>query len=327
MRLGLQDIDSQIAEAILERLAAPTSTFLKEDIHWAGWNPLNMKWEFRATGLKITRKRDPNEDERQAYELRRKRDNEVAGRAAGTGVLSAGLGAVALATGSGLHLQGAILGLCCVGVAAATSVVGGMWTMRALPTNRLRRGVRLEEFRAVFPLLKLTRSERIYCDTLLMLARTDATPETELSLREGLAQLNQLVLADRQLEQRRQSLLPLLGNNVIPELETEFGLLGRRLDAAVDPMTRQSLEQSLKMCQTRLENARALREGFTRLQAQQEAIAHTISTAQSSMARLQLAPQPQTQFMAQEIAETEAQMNQQTYAVEQAVQEVMTLRQ
>jgi hypothetical protein len=202
----------------------------------------------------------------------------------------------------------------------------GVWlALRARP-DRLKRSIALEELRAVLPLLRLTRAERIYCDTLLLLRRMDVTAETERSLRDTLAQLNQLVLADRQLEQRRQALLPLLGNNVAAELEAEFGELGRRLDQARDPIVRQALEQSLQACQARLENAKALDQGLERLKAQQEAILHTISSAQSAMARLQVAPQPQTELAAQEIAESVAQMNQQTYAVEQAVQEVLMLR-
>jgi hypothetical protein len=208
----------------------------------------------------------------------------------------------------------------------AGTTAGGYWAVSATPKSRLTRYVRLEEMRAVFPLLSLTRADRLYCDTLLLLARMEVGQETERMMRESLAQLNQLLVANRQLEQRRLGLLPLLGNNVISELEEEFGELGRRLDQTRDPISRQSLEQSLRMCQTRLENARLLQEGLERLKVQQEAILHTISTAQTAMARLQIAPQPQTEFVAQEIAQSVTQMNQQTYAVERAVEEVMTLR-
>jgi hypothetical protein len=324
MQLGLNDIDPAIAEAMLERLAAPPPQFLKDNIHW-GNHPFGFSWEFHAQGMKVKRKRNPGEDERKAFELRKQRDNTVVGRAILT-MFAPLLAALGLGMGLDAALHSAALDIiAATGTLGAGITAGVLWTRSATPKARLARYVRLEEMRAVFPLLSLTRAERLYCDTLLLLARLEASAETERMMRETLDQLNQLMVANRQLEQRRMALLPLLGNNVIAELETEYGELGRRLDETRDAISRQSLQQSLQMCQTRLENAKQLRDGLERLKLQQEAIVQTISTAQTAMARLQIAPQPQTEFVAQEIAQTVTQMNQQTYAVERAVEEVMTL--
>jgi hypothetical protein len=325
MQLGLNDIDPQIAAAMLERLAASPPQFLKDDIHW-GNHPFAFSWEFHARGMKMKRKRDPSDVERQAFKLRKGREDAVTGRALVSvfAPLVGGSGFGFIANGVTHSFSLALA----VGLASAVAgwTVGGYWTVSATPKARLQRNVRLEEMKAVFPLLTLTRTERLYCDTLQMLARMEVGAETERMMHESLAQLNHLLIAGRQLEQRRLGLLPLLGNNVISELEAEFGQLGRRLDQTHDPISRQSLEQSLQMCQARLENARLLQDGLERLKLQQEAIIHTISTAQTAMARLQIAPQPQTELVAQEIAQTVTQMNQQTYAVERAVEEVMTLK-
>ncbi|HZO90495.1 MAG TPA: hypothetical protein VFB38_19365 [Chthonomonadaceae bacterium] len=322
MRIGLSDIDPQIAQALEDRLCAPLKEFLQEDIHWGGFFPFN--WQFHAGGLQVRRKREPTEDERRAFELRKKREEQFSARIVATVFGPICGGAAIGGMLSAVSVEAGVLSGLVTFAAGLTS--GVRWSHRATQKARLREEVRLEEMRAVFPLLRLTRAERVYCDTLLLLARMDATPEAEQTVRETLRQLNDLLESSRQLETRRQSLLPLLGANVVKELEEEYGALGRRLDEATDNVTRQSLQQSLQMCAARLENARALQQGLERLNVQQEAIIHTLASAQSALARMQVSPEPQAALAAEEIAETVAQMNQQTYAVEQAVQEVISLR-
>lgn len=326
MRIGLDDIDPRIAEAVEERLAAPVQEFLKEDIYWGGLMPWRLNWQFHTGKLQLKRKREPTEDEKRAYELRKKREERVALRAVAAtfGTIAAGSGVVALmASGGEPSPVGIMSGVATWVVGAGASV---WWSMRAMPKASLRRQVLPSEMQAVFPLLRLTRAERIYCDALLLLVRTEADDSTEQTLRETLKQLNTLLESHRQLENRRTSLLPIMGMNSIPELEREYGELGRRLDQTTDSVARQSLQQSLQMCANRLENARNLTQSLERLNVQQEAIAQTLSSSLSAMARMQVAPDTQTALVAEEIASTISAMNQRTYAVEQAVEEVIQLR-
>lgn len=326
MRIGLEDIDANIAQAVEERLAAPVNEFLKEDIYWGGLLPWRLNWQFHAGKLQIKRKREPTEDEKAAYELRKKREEQTGLRAVASVFGSFGLGSAVVAlsaVGNSPSTAGIVGGMA---TWLATAGAGTWWTLRATPKATLRRAVLLSEMKAVFPLLTLTRAERIYCDALLLLARTEADETTSQTLRETLKQLNTLLQSHRQVEARRLSLLPIMGMNSIPELEAEYGELGRRLDAATDSVTRQSLQQSLQMCANRLENARNLTQSLERLNVQQEAIVQTLSTTLSAMARMQVAPDAQTALVAEEIAATISDMNQRTYAVEQAVEEVITLR-
>lgn len=326
MRIGLDDIDPHIAQAALERLAAPSNEFLKENIYWGGLMPFRLNWQFHTGKLQLKRKREPTEDEKQAHKLCKKREERVAMRAVASTFGSMGIGSAVIAL-SAAGAQPSAAGIV-AGITAwlAGTGVGVWWTLRATPKASLRRQVLLTEMKAVFPLLSLSRAERIYCDGLLLLARTEADPAAEQTLRETLKQLNTLLQSHRQVEARRASLLPIMGMNAIPELEKEFGELGRRLDAATDSMTRQSLQQSLQMCANRLENARNLIQSLERLNVQQEAIVQTLSSTLSAMARMQVAPDAQTAMVAEEIAATITDMNQRTYAVEQAVEEVISLR-
>lgn len=288
---------------------------------------LDFRWQAGKSKVRVKRKRDPNPDERAAYDLHRRREEQATLRALGTmfGVSGAGLG-----MSIGLHNIGAT-DMVSVSSGVATVFAGWCagvwWTLRAMPKSRLRRSVHVEEMRAVFPLLSLSRAERVYCDTLLLLARMELSEEAERTVRQTLAQLNSLLESSRQLEMRRKALLPVLGSNVISELEREYGELGQRLDQTKDSAARQSLMQSLNMCATRLENARQFEAGLERLRAQEEAVVQTLLSAETSLARMQLVPQPQTADAAERIAETVAQINQQTYAVEKAVEEVIQLNQ
>ncbi len=183
-----------------------------------------------------------------------------------------------------------------------------------------------ENMRDVFTTLSLTRAERVYCDVLMFLARAQPNAATEQTMRATLGQLNDLIESSRQLEEQRLALLPLLGANVVPELRAEFDRLNQRMEAASDPITRASLEQSRRMVVSRIEDAHNLQTGLERLNTQQEAVTQTLSSALSSLGRMQITSSPNAEFAMNDIAESVTQMNQQTTSVESAVEEVLTLR-
>ena len=189
----------------------------------------------------------------------------------------------------------------------------------------LKKQLSLDEMRAVFPLLRLARAERVYCDIVELLAKLKIDPEAEPTTRETLKQLNKLLEAGRLIAEKRKALLPLLGSNVITELEKEFGEMGRRLDEARDPLLRHQLEQALEMCSNRLENTRAFETGLARLTAQEDTLVHTLLSAETALARMQLVPEMGTPHAAMEIAAAVAEMTRSTYNAEKAVEEVARL--
>lgn len=324
MRIGLDDIDPEIGKQLQERLNAPLQNFLHEDIHWRGHFP----YQFNPHNFSLKRKRQPTEDERHAYELRQRRS--MLGIRGGLMLL----GSLTLPPVIGFALGALIWNLTqsdylAWGTTLMVWLAGSSaGVMMALNANRstLTSSISLEEMRAVFPNLPMSRAERIYCDTLLLLARLDTRPEAEVSIRETLRQLTDLVVTSRQLEERRRALIPVLGTNPVRELEKEYGELGRRYDQTTDSLAKQAIKQSLEMCASRLENARAFEAGLERLKAQEEAILQTLSSAQTALARMQILSEPQIELTAQQIAENVTEMNRQTYAIEQAIEEVMTIR-
>ena len=311
MRIGLLDMDNRIADELKARLAAP-----KSELFWTSfWFPLN-------TSL-LRRMKRPSE-EKHLLPLVQQRERPFLWRVEATFATSFFLTVCALLflfnEAPAFYLFGSVSAL------AATTTFG-VWRSRFMhPIRQLERNVTLEEMTQVFPILRLTRAERVYCDALQMLARTETDSTTEHAMRDAMRQLNDLMKNGRLLESRRANLIAIKGMNVLNELQAEYGALGRKLDAATDAVTRQSIQQSLQMCAARLENSRNIEQSLERLNAQQEAIVQTLATTLSAMARLQAAPDVRAEAAANEIAETVAQMNRQTYAVEQAVEEVITLR-
>ena len=311
MRIGLRDMDNRIADELKARLAAP-----KSELFWTSfWFPLN-------TSL-LRRMKRPSE-EKHLLPLVQQRERPFLWRVEATFATSFFLTVCALLL---LFNEAPAFYLFSNVTALAATTTFGVWRSRFMhPVRQLERNVTLEEMNAVFPILRLTRAERVYCDALQMLARTETDSTTEHAMRDAMRQLNDLMKNGRLLESRRANLIAIKGMNVLNELQAEYGALGRKLDAATDAVTRQSIQQSLQMCAARLQNARNIEQSLERLNAQQEAIVQTLATTLSAMARLQAAPDVRAEAAANEIAETVAQMNRQTYAMEQAVEEVITLR-
>lgn len=315
MRIGLNDIDDHIAQEVQHRLTAPENDFLRANIYWGGF-------------IRQRHQRDPSEDEKRAFELHKRRKGhnwKSVGLYIGGATLPPVIGFLMGAGAFEMFHSDSFSWFMLLSTWAA-GTGGSFWLGRKMRKPALHRSVTYAEMKAVFPLLSLTRAERIYCDTLMLLAQIQAEPEAEKTMRDTLRQLNALLERSRQLEQRRIGLIPMLGANVISELEAEYGALGRRIDATTDSIARESLKHSLQMCAARLENARSFSKGVERINAQQEAIVQTLASALSALARMQLTPETHTPIAAQEIAETVAQLNLQTNAVEQAVQEVITLQ-
>jgi hypothetical protein len=325
MRIGLKEIDPEIAMKAEDRLLAPIDEFLKENIHFKGL-PFKFRWRWDQGGPTLERKREPTADERHAFDLRMKREEALVGRLI-MGIMFPILGSAAgsILTSMG-HFHPLIIASTAITLLGG-GVSGGLWwAYNASPRKRLSIELSEQEMKAVFPLLSLNRAERLYCDALLLLSRISASETNEPIFRDMLKQLGDLLNNYRQLDLKRQSMLPVLGLHSIGDLEREFGELGRKLDATTDAFSRSAVQQSLDMCATRLESAKQIQQNLERLQTQQEAVLQTLASGLSAIARLQIAPNVQVAATAEELAQTVVKMHEQNYAIERAVEEVMTLK-
>lgn len=177
---------------------------------------------------------------------------------------------------------------------------------------------------AALPLLSLSRVEKAYGEALVPLAALESLDER--TGRDILSQLNSLTAHYRQLEAQRERLRAAIGGNTAESLQVEREALQRRAKEANDPVTKRALQESLQMCEARLQQAQALEPALHRMDAQQEVIIQTLASVRASLARLQLVSAAVSAPEVEEIQRTVLQISTQAQAMEQAVQEVMAVR-
>ena len=200
MRVGLEHIDSNIAAAMRERLCAPGTFFLKDDIRWADAEETSLIRLFLNQTLRRPEQRPPDEAERLAYALHRQRERmayQRAGITMASSLAGAGLigmlflqlvGNLLIAVGTGLLLG--IAGL----------VIGGLWAWNATSQHELYYEVTVTEFQAVIPLLAITELETAYCDLLTRVCDNDPNQEARRAVRRHLHKLKEVVTLGRQLD-------------------------------------------------------------------------------------------------------------------------------
>ncbi len=228
-------------------------------------------------------------------------------------------GTVAL---SGAH-GAAIGGLTFLG--AYLSAIGtGVGSMLTTKFGR-NTSVSAEELRALSTGLELGKPEKVYLETVCALLEAGGNI-SEQTGQDILSTLGTLLGQARYVNDRLERLRKATGAESAVELAEERERLAGRIAKVEDPQARQDLTQSLAMCDERLRNARELSPLLERLDAQWEVIAQTLLSVQSSVSRLQIAPAALTAPDVEEVKRVVDQVTAQTQAVEDAVQQVMSLR-
>lgn len=174
------------------------------------------------------------------------------------------------------------------------------------------------------PFLTLTRAERAYCEALVVLSRPELSLDEETA-RSLLAQFNRLMEHSRKLDNQRLELTGPPGSEPVERILDEREALAHRAAAAQDPAARASLEESLRLCDTRLENARAIVPVLERLDAQQEVIVQTLGSMHATLARSESARQPLATPGRDELFQRLEEIGEEAQSVEKAVEEVVTL--
>lgn len=214
--------------------------------------------------------------------------------------------------------------------------VGVLMGMQALGAGLIRRGIHAtnrqltqfvnpEVMRNAGELIALSPAEKLYCECLASLVDVErALPAA--TQHEILAQLNDLLSSFRNLDGPVRQSLAARGNQPLEGLERELAELVRRRDAASDATARGTMDQSITLCSQRLADARALAPAREQAEAQQELILQAMASVQASLSRMLVADSVKVQADVGELQRTVSQVNLQTRAVEDAVQEVITLR-
>ncbi|MCC2670052.1 MAG: hypothetical protein K0Q72_2523 [Armatimonadetes bacterium] len=182
-----------------------------------------------------------------------------------------------------------------------------------------------EVLRNAGELLALGPAERLYCEGLAALIDAEQTLP-EASQGEILAQLNDLLSSFRKLDGPVRLSLATRGNQPIEGLEQELSELVRRREATSDPMARATMDQSIALCSQRLADAAALAPAREQAEAQRELILQALASVHASLSRMATAGSVTVHADVADLQRTVTRVNDQTRAVEDAVNEVITLR-
>jgi|GEM_PF-3647058 hypothetical protein len=167
------------------------------------------------------------------------------------------------------------------------------------------------------------RAEKLYAELVAELIQV--SPENELSARTLLAEVNTLLASFRALEEKAEACKKAMASRSVMGLEVELRDMKIKAAEATDPTTREALEQSVELCASRLESVRTLSIMRERALAQQEVILQTLGSLHALFARLRAVPS-ETAFEGQQLTATVSELHNRTRAVEQAIEELTTVR-
>ena len=146
----------------------------------------------------------------------------------------------------------------------------------------------------------------------------------EITARELLSALNDLLAAARRLEDEKSALDAAMAGQSLAQIEAERDGLQARIEASSDTVAKETLTESIKQCEARLVRARGLAPLQERIDAQLLGISQTMRSVQSSVASLKLAPSTSADLDA--LRETARELAGRTRAIEDAVREVISIR-
>jgi hypothetical protein len=166
------------------------------------------------------------------------------------------------------------------------------------------------------------RAEQIYGEIIVILAT--AAGGRGQAARDLLRECNALLTSHFGITAHQERVRRALDENqAIVRAATEQAQLRQRLDAEADPVARRSLEQSLELCEERIQHVQALVPLLARLVAHQEVICQALSLAHAVLLREQAAPHALRAPDVTGLRETARRVISQTRAVEEAVAHVM----
>jgi hypothetical protein len=237
---------------------------------------------------------------------------------AGAGLVGV-LSAVGVATFSGdlLAAAGTGFGLAAGGLGASIGIVlgrnpiAGEFLHPELAAGAVRR-------------MELAPLARGYCEAVIALARPELRMD-DGDARAILAELNAMFARVWEYETHRQELADHGGSQEIARIEGERDSLSRRLEAAPDPDVREAVQQSLSLCEGRLENARIVQPRLQGIEAQQEVLVQSLAAMAAALGRFCAAERSPEPVQPTEVRSLLERTTAHARAIESAVEEVMSL--
>ncbi len=218
---------------------------------------------------------------------------------------------------------GAMAGLGFLGCYLGTlgSIVGSFLMRR----KSVQTHMSAEELRAVMHIASLSRIEAGYIEVVCSLLEAGENIPKEIAM-EILQSLSILIERYRHIDAQLERLKKVVGNESVEALEAEHSQLVDRTAQVDDPQAKEDMQQSLAMCEKRLQDVCVLAPSIERLEAQKEVLHQTFMTIQASVVRLQAAPRAVSLPDITELRQAVDEVTIKTRAVEEAVAEVLILQ-
>ena len=213
----------------------------------------------------------------------------------------------------------------------AAPALGGLtywlswWVNKQQRVDDLDGSMTSEEVRAACSVINAMRSETSYFESIALILEIGAQLDAQTG-KDILSELNVLIAQARQLQAHRDNLRAAINAESADALVAQREDLRTKLSRTTDEAARQAIEQSIELLETRCQVAQTLQPSLERVEAQQEVIRQTLASVQSSLARMKVAPDALTAPDIAVIQSSISEVTGQTRAVEQAVQEVMSIR-
>lgn len=213
----------------------------------------------------------------------------------------------------------------------AGPALGGLTYWLSWCVNKQQRGDELDrsmtskEVRVACSVIKATPSETSYFESIALILEIGAQLDAQTG-KDILSELNVLIAQACQLQAHRDNLRAAISADSADALVAQREDLRTKLSRITDEVARRAIEQSIALLETRSQVAQTLQPSLERVEAQQEVIRQTLASVQSSLARMKVAPDALTTPDIAVIQSSISEVTGQTRAVEQAVQEVMSIR-
>jgi hypothetical protein len=233
-----------------------------------------------------------------------------------------GLG-IGVGLGALIGNPGAMGGLGFLGCYLGT--LGTLFGSMAMRRKSVQTNMSAEELRAVMHIASLSPTEASYIEVVCSLLEASENIPEEIA-REILQSLSILIEHYRHIDAQLERLKKVVGNESVEALEAEHSRLVDRTAQVDDPQAKEDMQQSLAMCEKRLQDVRVLAPSIERLEAQKEVLHQTLMTIQASVVRLQAAPRAVSLPDTTELRQAVDEVTIKTRAVEEAVAEVLVLQ-
>lgn len=186
----------------------------------------------------------------------------------------------------------------------------------ALPQRFVPVRVTVPAVRLVLSDATLSRPERLYGETLLLLLEAPARKPGPL--RELLQELNRVIVADRAMARQQGRLQRAVNPQALQAAETEQLALVRRLAQEEDTITREALAESLSLCTERIEHLQTLPLLLTRLEAHRELLCQALALAHAALLRTRTTPLTSTPPELETLRSSVRQLTSESRALEEA---------